>query len=75
MKYNTKLFLFILIAVIIGLFIFSLKTQKVANESFDTTQDIQRSSDLDQAEDQLNVINVDSVDPGLNQLNTEASTF
>jgi len=75
MKYNTKLFLFILIAVIIGLFIISLKTQKIANQSFDATPDIRRSSDLDQAQDQLNVINVDSVDPGLNQLNTEAATF
>ena len=75
MKYNAKLFLFILIAVIIGLFLISLKTQKVANQSFDATENIQRSSDLDQAQDQLNVINVDSIDPGLNQLNTEAATF
>jgi len=75
MKYNTKLILLILFAVIVGLFLISLKTQKTIDNNLLTTENIKGSSDLDQAQDQLNVINVDGVDSGLNQLNTEAATF
>ena len=75
MKYNTKLILLILFAVIVGLFIISLKTQKTIDNNLLTTENIENPNDLDQAQDQLNVINVDGVDSGLNQLNTEAATF
>ena len=75
MKYNTKLILLILFAVIVGLFLISLKTQKTIDNNLLTTENIENPNDLDQAQDQLNVINIDGVDSGLNQLNTEASTF
>ncbi|KKT65622.1 MAG: hypothetical protein UW58_C0024G0001, partial [Candidatus Collierbacteria bacterium GW2011_GWC2_44_30] len=39
------------------------------------TENIQDDSGLNQAQDEMDTINVDSLDSGINQLNSEAYTF
>lgn len=51
----------------------SIKT--ITNQPTMTIQKSNNPIDIDQAQDQLNKVNVDSVDSGINQLNSQVSSF
>ncbi len=45
------------------------------NQPTPTVQKTPVPGDLDQAQDQLNTVNIDSVDSGINQINSQVSSF
>lgn len=74
---STQTFLLVVLLIIVG-FIFIAKssmTTKPKSGTSSATEAIVGTSDLDQAQDQLNTVNIDGVDNGLNELNLEVSGF
>lgn len=76
-NYETKLFLLILLLILAGYLYMTSKTDQSGLKEPQPVpaETINDANDLQKAQDKLNSVNVDSVDQGLNQLNTDTSTF
>lgn len=65
--------------MVIALLSYLLAVKKLKTNYYPSIEEgstsIQKSSDLDEVTDQLDSINVDAVDTGLNELKTEVSTY
>jgi biopolymer transport protein ExbD len=73
---NTTMFLAIVVVVLAGLLLYSKSTrQSISVSPPAQAEEVKKPSDLDAAQDQLNYVNIDGVDVGLNQLNSEVSTY
>lgn len=71
----TKLFFLVLIVFIV-IYMFSKGiTKQSLNSTPAASETISSTSGLNQAQDQLDAVNIDSVDTGLNQLSSEANNF
>lgn len=76
MIYLTKVVLLAVIAIIIGFLVASGKSQMASPiEPTTATENIKDESGLFQAQDELEAINVDSLDTGLNQINSATGSF
>ncbi|KKT39853.1 MAG: hypothetical protein UX47_C0005G0041 [Candidatus Collierbacteria bacterium GW2011_GWA2_46_26] len=75
MTYATKIIILATLAIIVGYLISSEKSRPAVFQTNPQTENIQDESGLNQAQDELDTINVDSLDSGINQLNSEAYTF
>ncbi|NCP47074.1 hypothetical protein AUJ42_02175 [Candidatus Collierbacteria bacterium CG1_02_44_10] len=74
--YITKVIILATLALIVGYLLTSGKSPKINQTDTDPAIDsIQEESGLNQAQDELEAINIDSVDSGINQLNTESGSF
>lgn len=78
MMYGSKILLAAVVIAVVVYFLTTTGTQKMATSlqpSTATSDSIKNKSDLNQAQDQLEAVNIDGVDSGLNQLNAEANNF
>ncbi|KKT42656.1 MAG: hypothetical protein UW64_C0016G0018 [Microgenomates group bacterium GW2011_GWC1_44_37] len=75
MTYTSKIIILITLAIIVGYLISSEKSRPTVFQTNPQTENIQDDSGLNQAQDEMDTINVDSLDSGINQLNSEAYTF
>ncbi len=73
--YTTKILFIIVLAILVSYLLFMGKTKTSPLSPTTSMETIQSPSDLDAASDQLEAVNVDSVDTGVTQLNTEVSTY
>lgn len=75
MTYTTKIIFLLILAILVVFLLNSGKPPKSTLLDPSNTVEITNPSDLDQAQDELNTVNVDGLDPGLNQLKSEVLTF
>ena len=69
MTYATKIIILAILAIIVGYLVSSGKTIPTSFTQINApTENIQDEGGLNQAQDELDTINVDSLDRGLNQL-------
>ncbi len=70
---NTTKIIFLVVLAILVVYLLAagggFKASQMMPESFS------QPSDLNKAQDDLDYVNIDSVDTGVNQLNTEVSTY
>ena len=77
-KQNTTLMLLLAVAVIVILGTLMLSNKKITSPTVTGTpaaQAIRNTSDLDQASDELDSVNLNEFDTSLNEINTDASGF
>lgn len=70
---SSTIILLVILALIVGYLLTMSKNSKPALT--EPTSQIQKSDDLYQAQDEMNSVNIDGVDAGVNQLKTEVSTY
>lgn len=75
MTYTTKIIFLLILAILVVFLLNSGKSPKTVLLSPSSPVEITDPSGLDQAQDELNTVNVDGMDPGINQIKSEALTF
>lgn len=82
-KYNEndmnqpKTWMWILLIAIVGIAVYKMwwTTEPKVTKSTKPVEMVETKSDLTKAADDLDTVNLDSMDAGLNQLNTESNNF
>lgn len=67
--------LFLLILAVLVAYLLMIGKSKTTTLLPAQEESVESVSDLDRAQDQLDTVNVDSVDTGVNQLSTEVSAY
>lgn len=70
-----QILLLVVLALLVGYLLSGGKPVKMPAKDTTAPETITNPSGLDQAQDQLDSVNVDAMDSGLNQLNSEVSRY